>query len=99
MPHDARTLVEFAGAQIAPTRGASWSRVRAVTARPGKPSSPGKIRPAGAFGKTLLLVPAVKRSMSKRYTRSSRLFIGRDGAPRTPELSVNDCPTRHASCA
>src|SRR6185503_10939443 len=66
LPYDARTdvLPSPRGSQARPSRGPILFQSVGMPACVGKPASPGKYRPAGAFGKTVLLVPAVKRPMS-----------------------------------
>ena len=66
-PQPARMLVlpSPPGVQIAPRRGANCAILLLVVPRPGYPSSPGNINPAGACGYTVLLIPASKRAWSK----------------------------------
>src|SRR5437667_300589 len=53
------------GSHVTPTRGPKLAHDLFCPACVGKPGSPGKYRPAGAFTYTLLFVPAVKRLKSK----------------------------------
>src|SRR6185503_6926775 len=66
LPYAARTevLPEPVGSHATPTRGPKLFQSVSIPACDGKPASPGNVRPAGPFGKTVLFVPARKRSMS-----------------------------------
>src|SRR5438034_10755615 len=85
-PYDARTdvLPSPIGSHATPTRGPKLFQSVSIPAWLGKSLSPGKYRPAGALGNTVLLVPDWKRAMSNWYTAPLRNCCGKNGSHRRP---------------
>src|SRR5512138_3922436 len=64
----------------------------------GNPGSPGKISPAGALMKTVLLIPLRKLSRLKFDTAPLRMFWPKNGSHRMPKFTVTPPRIRHESC-